>query len=609
MPKKARADAGPSAEDHSAAGVTPGGDGGEEAAAPEAANDKESEPDAVTGGGGEREQGDSMPSADTADLSAAPADHAAVEEAGAAAQSSEQENPLWTTVKAAPWDFDSWAALISVLERAVDTAALREAYEGLLTEFPLCYAYWEKYARMEGREHGKDAQNTIFDRGVAAVPCVELWSMYCTAMVEAMTGDDGTPALAEARYVFERAVTAVGNYWGAGSLWDMYVTFEEERREDGIAPKVAALCVRAAMVRCDFAARFHTKFETLLDEGGDDVVNDAMTLLPDEQKSELAAVEGAVLDQSSFAWLRSHLKPVSPAFGSRRKHATHRLRCCALPLLLLCRALCSFSPAWGHHHAVTGSEPFAYTTGEDRKTKLKEVVKVLHEKAKEAVSRFNPSPFSHLLPILYPASSLPASAFQYCGHRTEMCPPYCAHRVRSAATRIPLTRLRRVRAPTAGKRHSRRRSTDPTSMSNLWTRTRRSSGQPMPTRLSRWSPRFSYDYVTFNAPHTPQAPPHGTPASSTWSHTHTASNAPGTAHLWGRSDNLGGSCESPHAGAAGPESRRAHVTTRHHHTMDRRARERSHRASRPYSGVQKGYSSSQLRPGPGDSCLSACPAS
>jgi hypothetical protein len=225
--------------------------------------------------------------------SAATADGTADTAMPEATTAAEVEDPLWTACKTSPWDFDSWMALVTMLERGGDVAALRNGYEGLLKEFPLCYGYWEKYARLEGRETGKEAQAGIFDRGVAAVQCVELWNMYCTAMMETLsvTEDDTQQAQAVAaiRSVFDRAVAAVGAYWGAGSLWDLYVKFEEERPEAD-APKVAVLCLRASTAACDFAERYFAKLEGLLDAATGDVLTALAAALPEDAR---AAVTGS----------------------------------------------------------------------------------------------------------------------------------------------------------------------------------------------------------------------------------------------------------------------------------------------------------------------------
>ena len=267
------------------------------------------------------------------EASAANADSAAdtagdqqmAESATAAAEPA--ENPLWTACKTTPWEFDCWMALVPTLEKAGDASAIREGYEGLLKEFPLCYGYWEKYARLELKENGKPAQIGIFDRGVAAVPCVELWGLYCNAMVDGIPAE-GDAAIAAAvdtaRSVFERAVAAVGGYWGAGTIWDAYVKFEEERSEGGAASaKVAALVHRASNIACEFSERFHTKLEGLIDGASEEVLAALTALLAEEAQAAVTGTGCTVLAVAA----PDALQLCRPRL---RANATRGRPCCAI---------------------------------------------------------------------------------------------------------------------------------------------------------------------------------------------------------------------------------------------------------------------------------------
>jgi hypothetical protein len=52
------------------------------------------------------------------------------------------ETLLWQHCRGHPWEFDSWNALVLMLERSGDTKKIREGYEDLLKEFPLMFGYW-----------------------------------------------------------------------------------------------------------------------------------------------------------------------------------------------------------------------------------------------------------------------------------------------------------------------------------------------------------------------------------------------------------------------------------------------------------------------------------
>ena len=215
-------------------------------------------------------------------------------EAGAAAEvqpAEPAENPLWTACKERPHEFDCWMALVPTLEKAGQASAIREGYEGLLKEFPLCYGYWEKYARLELKESGKAAQLGIFDRGVTAVNCVELWVLYCTAAMEGIRGGDAatTAAAGEvARKIFDRAIDAVGAHWGAANIWESYCKYESER-PDGGDSKVAVITYRASVIKCDFAERFHTKLVALVDAASEDVITALVDELPEASREAVSS--------------------------------------------------------------------------------------------------------------------------------------------------------------------------------------------------------------------------------------------------------------------------------------------------------------------------------
>ena len=62
-----------------------------------------------------------------------------------------------------------------------DITKLREVYDSFLTEFPLCYGYWKKYADAELRGGAPEQAGAVLERGVAAVPySVDLWGHFAT---------------------------------------------------------------------------------------------------------------------------------------------------------------------------------------------------------------------------------------------------------------------------------------------------------------------------------------------------------------------------------------------------------------------------------------------
>ena len=79
---------------------------------------------------------------------------------------------LWTATTTEPWNFDAWMALISALEKLGEPARphLKTAYDSFLSEFPLCYGYWDKLAKLEKiGEGGVGAALAVYARGVQVI--------------------------------------------------------------------------------------------------------------------------------------------------------------------------------------------------------------------------------------------------------------------------------------------------------------------------------------------------------------------------------------------------------------------------------------------------------
>ena len=55
----------------------------------------------------------------------------------------------------------------------------REVYDGFLAEYPLCYAYWKKYAEWEHKHSTPEWAISVYKRGTAAVPySCDLWGHF-----------------------------------------------------------------------------------------------------------------------------------------------------------------------------------------------------------------------------------------------------------------------------------------------------------------------------------------------------------------------------------------------------------------------------------------------
>jgi hypothetical protein len=89
---------------------------------------------------------------------------------------------LQTRVAEAPQDFDAWTSLVTQAEATKDAQIIRTAIEGLLTQFPLCYGYWQRLAKHENAVKATPSASADFatlEHGVEAIShSHELWTFY-----------------------------------------------------------------------------------------------------------------------------------------------------------------------------------------------------------------------------------------------------------------------------------------------------------------------------------------------------------------------------------------------------------------------------------------------
>lgn len=118
---------------------------------------------------------------------------------------------LRARIAAAPQDFDAWVALVAEAEHQTprDVALIRTATEGLLAQFPLCFGYWQRLAKLElsmgvaaspsapAAMPLVDAQRAAFARveqGLLAIPhSNELWTFLVSEMMKAIDSGAVTP--------------------------------------------------------------------------------------------------------------------------------------------------------------------------------------------------------------------------------------------------------------------------------------------------------------------------------------------------------------------------------------------------------------------------------
>lgn len=73
------------------------------------------------------------------------------------------------------------SVLCFLLQLQDDSGATSRVYESFLSEYPLCYGYWEKYANHKARLCSVDQAVEVYEEAVkVATYSVNLWANYCS---------------------------------------------------------------------------------------------------------------------------------------------------------------------------------------------------------------------------------------------------------------------------------------------------------------------------------------------------------------------------------------------------------------------------------------------
>jgi len=134
---------------------------------------------------------------------------------------------VWKVIESSTADWATWTKLLSLADNEESIDEIRKAYNTFLSEFPLCYVYWKKFADHELSKGNPANVIDIYERALSnAIPhSVDLWTHYCSYVAEKSDNLD------EIRKLFERGLNIVGNDFAAHPLWDKYIEFESSQEE------------------------------------------------------------------------------------------------------------------------------------------------------------------------------------------------------------------------------------------------------------------------------------------------------------------------------------------------------------------------------------------
>ncbi|KAH7651155.1 pre-mRNA-processing factor 39 protein [Dioscorea alata] len=138
------------------------------------------------------------------------------------------ETKLREMVESNPIDFDTWIMLITEIENVEPNSIKRitQVYDHFLSEFPLCYAYWSKYASHMARLCTLQEVQDIYERAAGALAySVDHWVNYCSFAIKCYEDP------ADVRRLFKRALSFVGKDYLCDHLWDKYIEFEYSQKQ------------------------------------------------------------------------------------------------------------------------------------------------------------------------------------------------------------------------------------------------------------------------------------------------------------------------------------------------------------------------------------------
>ncbi|XP_022874562.1 pre-mRNA-processing factor 39-like isoform X2 [Olea europaea var. sylvestris] len=169
-----------------------------------------------------------------------------------------EEQRLWSIVTANSLDFNAWTSLVEETERVSEASILkiRKVYDAFLSEFPLCYGYWKKYADHEARLSSVDKVAEVYERAVQGVTySVDMWLHYCVFAINTY----GDPDII--RRLFERGLAYVGTDYQCFPLWDKYIEYEISQQD---WPRVAAIYTQLLEIPNQQLDRYFEGFKELL---------------------------------------------------------------------------------------------------------------------------------------------------------------------------------------------------------------------------------------------------------------------------------------------------------------------------------------------------------
>lgn len=138
-----------------------------------------------------------------------------------------------------PNNFERLEEYANYADSHTDASIVEAAYTRLLDKYPLCYAYWKRYADKVLALGGKSesavaAATAIYEQSTSLLRySVENWINYVRFLIANVlknnpSGPSSDEAVTRVRGIFEAATEAVGDNFDAYDLWSLRIDFEQE---------------------------------------------------------------------------------------------------------------------------------------------------------------------------------------------------------------------------------------------------------------------------------------------------------------------------------------------------------------------------------------------
>lgn len=153
--------------------------------------------------------------------------------------------------------------MISIVEKKpVDENTIeniRAVYNDFLSEFPLCFLYWKRFADHEYSANNHTGAISIYERAIESVAySVDIWINYTTHLISK------SYPIETIRNVFSKGASTIGSDFQSAKFWDKYIEFETSQDKINYS-ELGYIFNTILRTPIDNIQPFYEKFKDMLD--------------------------------------------------------------------------------------------------------------------------------------------------------------------------------------------------------------------------------------------------------------------------------------------------------------------------------------------------------